>query len=160
MLPLLLGILTRHRTTLLAGLLIAALSGWVTPRVMETGENADERYEEGPVQPYLDPAAKAFLEIHEHRAEAWAKVLYASAAWSTLGLLLAFWRTSWSQVVGLTAALACLASVGAGAWIAESGGKIRRPDFRVPPGVVGAYQPGTPHGQPDKKRHHPKPDDD
>jgi hypothetical protein len=77
--PLAVGFITKNKNAVLAGLLIAVLSGWVTPIVMETGESAYERYEKGPIASFLDPQAEQFLEIHEHRAEAWSKSMYANA---------------------------------------------------------------------------------
>jgi hypothetical protein len=66
--PLAIGFITKNKNAVLSGLLIAALSGWLTPIVMETGESAYERYEKGPIAQFLDPQAEQFLETHEHRA--------------------------------------------------------------------------------------------
>lgn len=128
--PILVGLFTRNKTTLLTGLALAALTGWVTPFVMETGEQAYERYEHGPVQPFLDSNFEDSLHVHEHRAHDWSKVLYASAAVSTLALLLVLWKPRAGNLVSILAAVLCLAAFLSGVWIAESGGKIRRPDFR------------------------------
>lgn len=97
---------------------------------METGEEAYERYEDGPVAAMLDSGAEAALEEHEHRAEAWATALYVNAAFATLGCILLLWKPMSARPVAAVLTLACLASLSAGVWIAESGGKIRRPDFR------------------------------
>lgn len=129
--PLLVGFVAGHRTTVVAGLLLAALCGWTVPLVMETGEEAYERYNKGPVAGYLDPTADAALEIHEHRAEDWAVALYASAAVSTLCLGIVLWRPKKVRLVALVASVFCAAALGSGIWIAESGGAIRRPDFRA-----------------------------
>lgn len=142
LIPLMIGLIARHRLTVIAGLAIAVLTGWMTPLVMETGESAYERYEDGPIASYLDPGAKEFLEIHEHRAEAWAKAMYASAVISTLCLLLLLWKPETTRLVAVVAGLFCLASLASGIWIAESGGKIRRPDFRVDP-VTGPAETNT-----------------
>ena len=48
---LLLGLIKNNSTTLLAGLLIAVLSGWTTPFVMDSGEHAYERYKQGSSRP-------------------------------------------------------------------------------------------------------------
>lgn len=130
LIPLLIGLFTGSRTTLIAGLLIAALAGWTTPLVMYTGEEAYDRYEKGPVAAFLDAKAEHYLEEHEERAEAGAKVMYASAVVATIGLLAAARNARWTRYAAMASVALCLASVAAGVWIAEAGGKIRRPDFR------------------------------
>lgn len=135
------GFMGHSRAAIAAGLVIAAGSGWVTPLVMATGEAAYERYEKGPVSRYLDAGAERALETHEHRAEAWSKVLYASAAVSTLALVAMWWMPGRARAVAAVAGVFCLAALGAGIWIAESGGLIRRPDFREAPSR--ALQPSS-----------------
>jgi hypothetical protein len=132
LLPIIVGIVLRSKATLITGLAIATIFGWMTPVVMSSGEEAYERYEEGPVRPFLDSNVKAVLESHEERAETWSKVMYLSAIVSTLALGISIWRFSIGRYVSLLAGLSCLAALGSGIWIAESGGKIRRPDFRLP----------------------------
>ncbi len=128
--PMLFGLAMRSRPAILAGLTIAALAGWSTPLVMATGEGAYDRYEKGPVARFLDPGAEHYLEEHEERAETWSKVMYASALVATLGLIAVARNERWSRPAAFLALVFCLASVAAGVWISESGGKIRRPDFR------------------------------
>lgn len=128
--PLLYGLAMRSRPAILAGLTIAAIAGWSTPLVMATGEAAYDRYEKGPVARFLDPGAEHYLEAHEERAETLSKVMYASAVVATLGLIAVARHERWSRPAAFLALVFCLASVAAGVWISESGGKIRRPDFR------------------------------
>lgn len=154
LIPLLLGFILRQRTTILAGLLLAAASGWVTPVVMETGEGAYERYEDGPVAKYLDPNAEQFLENHEHRAEKWSIALYLSAVVSTICLILVLWKASLARVLSLVAAIFCAAALLSGMWIAQSGGLIRRPDFRT-----GAVSAGEAAGAGQKSSHGDDDDD-
>ncbi len=130
LIPLLIGLFTGSRTTLIAGLLIAALAGWTTPLVMYTGEEAYDRYEKGPVAAFLDAKAEHYLEEHEERAEAGAKVMYASAVVATIGLLAAARNARWTRYAAMASVALCVGSVAAGVWISEAGGKIRRPDFR------------------------------
>ena len=120
----------RNKALLVVALATASVSGWMTAFVMETGEEAYERYEEGPVRKYLDPNFESALDIHEERAETWSKLMYASALLSTLMLPMAFWKYEAARKFAFLAALLCLASLLSGIWIADSGGKIRRPDFR------------------------------
>ena len=130
----------------MAGLLMVAASGWMTPLVMETGESAYERYEKGPIASLLDARAETALEQHEHRAEAWAPVLYAGAIISTIALALIFLKERWKRFLAFVCAAFCTASLLAGIWIADSGGLIRRPDFR-------SADVTTP-GSPTPKTHH------
>jgi hypothetical protein len=130
--PIIVGIALRSKATLITGLAIATIFGWVTPIVMSTGEEAYERYEEGSIRSFLDPNVEEALESHEERAEGWSKVMYLSAIVSTLALGISIWRFPVGRYVSIAAALFCLAALGSGMWIAESGGKIRRPDFRLP----------------------------
>jgi len=130
--PILVGVTLRNKVTLISGLAIAIIFGWMTPIVMSTGEAAYERYDEGPVKPFLDANVEQALESHEERAETWSKVMYLSAIISTIALGISVWRMSIGRYVSIAAAMTCLAALGAGIWIAESGGKIRRPDFRLP----------------------------
>jgi hypothetical protein len=136
LLPLLMGLFWRQRLTVMAGLILAVVTGWMTPLVMVTGEEAYERYEDGPVAQFLDPQAESFLEVHEHRAEAWSKLLYLSAVVPTLGLGVVIWKPTYLRGVAGVSALFCAAALFAGIWIAESGGSIRRPDFRPGAGYL------------------------
>jgi hypothetical protein len=70
--------------------------------------------------------------------------MYLSAIVSTLALGMSIWRFSMGRYVSMASALSCLAALGSGMWIAESGGKIRRPDFRLP-----ATQGGIPNDKVD-----------
>jgi hypothetical protein len=128
--PLAIGFITKNKNAVLSGLLIAALSGWLTPIVMETGESAYERYEKGPIAQFLDPQAEQFLETHEHRAEVWSKAMYVNAVIATLCLGLLLWKPNWAASLSGAAIVFCLVALFSGIWIAESGGLIRRPDFR------------------------------
>lgn len=130
LLPILGGFFFKNKGLLITGLIIATACGWVTPIVMETGEEAYERYEEGPIRPFLDANVKTYLEIHEERAEAWSKAIYAATILATLCLAWSLFQWKYARWFSLVVALACIVAVGAGIWIAESGGKIRRVDFR------------------------------
>jgi hypothetical protein len=137
--PIIVGIFLRSKATLITGLAIAAVFGWITPFVMSTGEEAYERYEEGTVRTFLDANVEQALETHEEQAETWSKAIYLSAIISTLALGISVWRLSIGRYFSVAAAIACLAALGSGMWIAESGGKIRRPDFRLPAAEAASF---------------------
>ena len=130
--PILVGVALHNKATVITGLAIATVFGWMTPIVMSAGEASYKRYEKGPVTPFLDTKVDQALESHEQRAETWSKVMYLSAILSTIALGISIWRMSIGRYVSIAAAILCLAALGSGMWIAESGGKIRRPDFRLP----------------------------
>ncbi len=128
--PLLIGLVWKHKLTLLAGLLIAAICAGSIPLVMDSGERAYERYKNGPINEYLDPDGIAALEAHYERAETWSKVTYITALLAVIGLVLLVWRPHLVRWAAVAVLIGCLISVVAGIWIADVGGKIRRPDFR------------------------------
>ena len=131
LIPLLIGIFFKSRAALVSGLLIAAVSGWSTGLVMGTGEKAYERYYNDPISAMVGQEGHEAMELHEMRAHDWSKVMYVSALVATLGLgACAKFRKAERWAAGASALL-CAASLGAGIYTAESGGKIRRPDFRV-----------------------------
>jgi hypothetical protein len=145
LLPLLIGILVRSRACMMSGLSLALAGSLLTGLVMETGEEAYERYEDdGPVADYLDAGAHDALEHHEELAHTWSKVLYALAGTSAVALLLGVFKPGSLRCLSALVAILCLASVAAGLAIADSGGQIRRPDFRsdAPPApqIDGATQ--------------------
>jgi hypothetical protein len=137
-LPLFWGVLRNSRDLLLCGLILAALCAWATPIVMSTGESAYERYEHGPVSKHLDDNVATYLEAHEQRAHAWSKAMYVTAILATLALGALKWRQELTRWLSMGVVVSCAVSVAAGVWIAESGGKIRRTDFRKPSPLEGS----------------------
>ncbi len=130
LIPLVIGLIIKSRATLISGICIALVGGLLTGLVMGTGEDAYKRYEEGPVAAFLDSGAESALEHHEEMAHNWAKVMYALAAVSIGALISAFVKPKWLYKTGMLVILLSVASIFAGVYIADSGGKIRRPDFR------------------------------
>jgi len=128
--PLVMGLLKNSREALFSGILMAMLAGWATPIVMESGEQAYERYEHKPISAYLDVKSEDVMEVHEERAETGAKVMVATAVLATLLWVLSLFKPAWVRGLSAILVLCCLLSTGLGIWIAESGGKIRRVDFR------------------------------
>ncbi len=130
LIPLLVGLIWKSRPALISGLLVATIAGWATPFIMSTGEAAYERYEDGPPRVHLDSEVEDWLHLHEERAHTWSKLLYGTAVVATGTLLLAFFKYPLARKVSWLVCLLCLSSVGASVWIADSGGAIRRVDFR------------------------------
>lgn len=145
MFPLLIGILMRQRILMLCGFFIVGVGCLSTTLVMESGEEAYERYKAGPVTAYLDAGAEAALETHEHMAEDMAKVFIATGLSCLLGLAFAIKKPELSRKIAMATVLLCVVSVVAGVQISNSGGKIRRPDFRTNAGTVQPTGQDTDH---------------
>lgn len=131
LLPLIVGLATRSRAALLSGAGIALLGSLMTGVVMGTGEEAYERYKEGPIAGYLDSGAPEELEHHEELAHDLSKVLYLLAVVSFTTLAIGFFKRAWLRPASFALLGLCIVSVVVGVAIADSGGKIRRPDFRT-----------------------------
>lgn len=137
--PLAIGVALNHKATMLSGLLLAVVCGWSVGPVMGSGEEAYERYLAGPVSPLLSEGSDYWLEVHEERAHTWSKLMYATAAVSTLALVAGlagarlgqWWKPVYLRGLAALVIVLCLGSTAAGVYIAEAGGKIRRPDFRT-----------------------------
>lgn len=130
MVPLAVSVVTRSYPALLSGLLVMVLSAGATPFIMGSGEGAFERYEAGEVREHLDAAVEPILREHEERGHFWSKVLYGVLGLSALGLVLSARDRRWHRRVALVCLLGCLVGAASAVWVAESGGEIRRPDFR------------------------------
>ncbi|MCS7008391.1 MAG: hypothetical protein NZL93_00450, partial [Chthoniobacterales bacterium] len=113
------------------GLLIATLTTWTTPLTFQSGKAAYAKYEEGPIKTFLDKDAEKYLEIHEERAEIGVIPIYSAAILSTLLLILLIFLPHFSRIFSLISIITCTLACASGIWIADSGGKIRRPDFRI-----------------------------
>ena len=130
--PLLVGLLGRSRAALVSGLLLAAVCGWSLPLVMRSGEEARARYEQPDRHGIrLDAEVAQALAVHARDAESRSLVIYMTAVAATLALLLAVVRMRGVILLSWMVLLLCLWSVFAGLAIADSGLKVRRPDFRA-----------------------------
>jgi hypothetical protein len=139
---LLVTLFMRDRPAVVLGLvLVGLLAGSAWP-VIESGESSYVR-----VRELADENGKAQLKRHMLLAERWGNLYYATAAAAALGLLAAWkWPRGFYGLATLTSVLA-LASLLAGAFIAEAGGKIRHPEFRS------ASPPANHVGQQDQHAH-------
>lgn len=128
--PLIVGCLLGQRTTMLCGVCIALIGSAMAGLVMGSGEEAYERYKDGPVTTYLDADAYDALEHHEHMAHDYSKVMYLLLLASIISLAMAFFRPNWLKPTVVVVIVLCVASAIVGVMIADTGGEIRRPDFR------------------------------
>jgi hypothetical protein len=132
LLPLLIGLMTRSYPALISGLLLAFICGWAIFLVNQTGDQAEQRFQAAAHhQIRLDEDALRWVDTHKDDARFFGKMMYASAGFATLGLLLCVARSSWAYPVGWLVFILCAGSLVTGFMIADSGYKIRRPDLRV-----------------------------
>ena len=112
--------------TALVLIFASAISAWP---VMSHGERAYDR-----VLAMADNDGQAWLKAHEDRAEELIFLYYVLAALSVAAIFVPKkWPRSARPLVYATMLLALL-SLGAGTYIAHSGGKIRHREFRtIPP---------------------------
>ena len=129
-LPLLVGLIWQSRAALICGLILGAIAGSSTVLVMETGEGAYDRYEEG----VAGNVSEDILHEHEERAETFSKVMYGLGVVSILSLFCIWLKPDWVSVCVVVVILFCIVSFGLGLYIADAGGKIMRPHFNAPKG--------------------------
>jgi hypothetical protein len=130
----------RNRTAALLGMSLVcllALSAWP---VSEYGEGGFDR-----VLAMTDDAGGDYLKHHRDLADRWVWLFYVSSAAAAAGLAVSWkWPNGWWKAALVVIALA-VASLVAGAVIAECGGKVRHREFRTeapshapPQGVTGS----------------------
>ncbi len=127
-LALLVALILRNRGATLIGLALVFVMALMVVPVVKTGEAGRDR-----VLSMTDDAGGDYLNYHEQLAERWKFLYLLTAAAAVVGWSLAWrWPRSlpWSGAVCL---LFAFGSLGAGAVIAQAGGKIRHREFRLGP---------------------------
>ena len=125
-----------YRNRLFTGIAMAfvAVSGLSIPFVMASGEKAYEHYESDPqIKSLIGEAGLEMAETHYEHAETGAKATYLLLVVAIVGLGIWKFRPDWLFKIGWIVAVLCVICLILNAWIASSGGKIRRPDFRSSP---------------------------
>ncbi len=126
------GLIAKKHAVVFSALLAMFVCSASIPFVMKSGEDAYYRYEADPAVYHLDAEAIEIAKKHYDEAEFGAKATYLLAVISGLASIFYLKRREqlrkWMWVVAFLA-IVCL---GLNAWIAKSGGEIRRPDFRAP----------------------------
>ena len=114
------------RVTALILIFASALSAWP---VAHRGEQAYDR-----VFVMADEDGKAWLKAHEHRADELIYFFYALALVSAAAIFAPKRWPKTARPLTIATMLLAFVSLGAGAYIAHAGGKIRHREFRtVPP---------------------------
>lgn len=79
----------------------------------------------------LDGPGREWLDYHTHLGDRWGWVLYANGALAAAGIALGALQEPARRIVGIVLLLTTLVGLGTAALIAEAGGKIRHPEFRL-----------------------------
>ncbi len=115
----------RNRPAQLLALWLVALSAASAWPTYLLGEKAYHR-----VYAAADDGGQLWLDTHKHRAEKQVYVFYALAAVAMMAALIPAKAPKTAFPLTLLTLMIALASLGAGAWIAKAGGRIRHPEFR------------------------------
>lgn len=122
------ALVLRNRLAVVLGLALVGLTSGTAWPVIESGQSSYVR-----VRELADEEGKAHLRHHMVLAERWDKLYYATAVVAALGLLAAWKWPRGFHALALAAAVLAVASLVAGAVIANAGGKVRHPEFRTGP---------------------------
>lgn len=134
--PIVIGIITHCRITMISGLLATILCAAALPTVMQTGHEAAIQFKNGVMTPPLDEVGKNALHLHAGRAKKTTFVIYTSAFIALLALcaLMKFAKTAkcFSSGLAFAVVLGNTASILLSIYTAEAGGLIRHLEFRPP----------------------------
>lgn len=120
------GAALRQAAMLRLGLVLVALTAGSSVLV---GISGDDAYPA--VFDVLDGDGRAWLDYHTHLADTWILVLYANAALALVALGVGAARRALLLPCALVVMLVALAGLGTAGWIAEAGGKVKHPEFRL-----------------------------
>ena len=116
----------RHWSSIGCGLVLVMLTSGSALAVMAAGDDAyPVIYDE------LDGPGRDWLDYHTHLADRWGRVLSANAVAAALALAAGVWRERLRTPAAAVVLVSTLASLAAVFVIAEAGGKIRHPEFRL-----------------------------
>lgn len=133
LIPLLVGVIGKQRAVTITGLAMLAIFAGTTALAMDTGEDAYERFEDGPLAGTLDGDGIAWMHIHEDRAHLASKAGYATAGIAIVMLVISVVSSKATRIAGAIALLGGAVTVAGMVWTADIGGKIRHPEFRSGP---------------------------
>ena len=126
------GVVFRQTAMLFVGLVLVALTAGSS---LPVGILGDDAYPT--VFDRLDGDGRAWLDYHTHLADTWLPVLYANAALAVIALGVGILRRPLLLPAALLVTLVTLAGIGTAVRIADAGGKVMHPEFRlIDPPVV------------------------
>ena len=79
----------------------------------------------------LDGPGREWLDYHTHLADRWGHVLTANAVAAALAIAVGIFRERFRTLAGIVVLVTTLAGLIAAFVIAEAGGQIRHPEFRI-----------------------------
>lgn len=129
--PLIVGLIVKQKVMVETGLWMVAVSGWSIVAVMSSGETAKELADQGQgIARFMDEAGHELLDEHYELAEFWAKPVYLAAVLASVGIVMRWVWGKWREKVAWAAAVVALLAVPGLGMVANSGGKVRHPEFR------------------------------
>ncbi len=120
------GVVFRQTVMLWAGLVLVALTAGSSLPVGYFGVDAYPA-----VFDALDGDGRAWLDYHSHLADTWLPVLYINAAFAAIALCLGIAHPRILLPAALVVTLITLAGIGTAMRIADAGGKVNHPEFRL-----------------------------
>ena len=79
----------------------------------------------------LNGRSRDWLDYHAELAETWLPLLYANSALAIAAIAIGWARVRWLPWVCLVIALITLIAIGGVSIVANAGGKIQHPEFRI-----------------------------
>ena len=128
------ALIIQSRKATFLGLGLVAFFSLTAWPVAHFGHEGEDR-----VKSLLYSEGESWLEHHEHQAEDWVFLFYLTAAAAVISSLLGLRKPKTLRISVPITVLLAFSSLAAGAIIADSGGKIRHPEFRIGPPPEGDH---------------------
>ncbi len=116
----------RRWSSICCGLVLVTLMSGSALLVTSTGDAAHPF-----VFDILDGPGREWLDYHTHLSDQWRHVLSANTVVTALAIAAGVWRKRLRTLVGVVVLGSTLAGLVAVSVIADAGGKIRHPEFRL-----------------------------
>ena len=120
------GLVLRQTVLLFTGLTLIAITAGISVPVANYGDAASPA-----VYDLLNGRSRDWLDYHAELAETWLPLLYANSALAIAAIAIGWARVRWLPWVCLVIALITLIAIGGVSIVANAGGKIQHPEFRI-----------------------------
>lgn len=94
--------------------------------VMDSGDDAYPSVYEA-----INGIGRAWLDHHTYLADRWGRVLVVNGVAAAAAMALGSWRERWRRPAAMVILATTLVALSLAVLIAEAGGKIRHPEFRL-----------------------------
>jgi hypothetical protein len=127
------GVIEKRSPSIVFGLTLVLLTSAMAIAVMDTGDDAYPV-----IYDRLDGISRDWLDHHTELADRWGRLLIGNAIAASAALGTGLWRRTWQRALAILVLGTTVFSLAAASVIAEAGGKIRHPEFRLsePPSPV------------------------